>query len=806
MKRPILIITLGFIIGNILGLYLNIAPFILLVFILITIFFKFIDYKSNNNYIRILNIFIKNNIILVFLISALVSSIYISFCNRKFEKFYKEFNNFQITATVISNNKETEYKNTYKVRPEDFVGDKDINLILRVSKSRKINLNYGDKIKVSGEYIIPEEARNYGGFNYKQYLKTQKVYGIFDADKVEILKHNNLSFIDLFSNKVKIKIIENFKKILPKETNQLFLGILIGYDDNLSEDIEESFRKSSLTHLLAVSGAHIAYIIVGVSFLLNKLKIPKRVTHIITIMFLMFFMYITDFSSSVVRASVMGIILLIALILFRKNDIQTTISISVLLILIENPYKILDIGLLLSYSATIGIICFSKLNKKSKSDLNIKQKVIEYIKEIVLITVFANIFVMPIMIYNFNTISLTFVISNIIAGLLIGPITIGGFILIVFSFISVKLTYVIGIPYNLLLKLLIQSTKLTSLIPFSEILVPTPSIAIIIIYYLVLFFCILCVFIRREYQNRYIVKKISKYILNKFEFIKKNYRIIIACIIVFFVLINLILKTIPKDLEIYFIDVGQGDSTLIITPTNKKLLIDSGGSETGSFDIGKNTLLPYLLDRKIISLDYICISHFDSDHCDGFKYLLKNIKVKNIILSKQYETTDNFEEIISIANKKKINILKVEAGNVLNIDKFVRVRIFSPEKKLTDDINDNSIVMKLEYNNFSCLFTGDISKQVEQKLVKQYGNELNSTVLKVAHHGSKTSSDEKFINIVSHKISLIGVGKNNKFGHPNEEVITILENNNSRIFRTDRNGEIILKINLKRNYKDKYTY
>ena len=214
----------------------------------------------------------------------------------------------------------------------------------------------------------------------------------------------------------------------------------------------------------------------------------------------------------------------------------------------------------------------------------------------------------------------------------------------------------------------------------------------------------------------------------------------------------------------------------------------------------------YLLDRKIISLDYICISHFDSDHCDGFKYLLKNIKVKNIILSKQYETTDNFEEIISIANKKKINILKVEAGNVLNIDKFVRVRIFSPEKKLTDDINDNSIVMKLEYNNFSCLFTGDISKQVEQKLVKQYGNELNSTVLKVAHHGSKTSSDESFIKLVNPKISLIGVGKNNKFGHPNEEVITILENNNSRIFRTDRNGEIILKINLKRNYKDKYTY
>lgn len=795
MKRPILVIALGFIIGNILGLYLNIAPFILSLFILIAIFVKFMDYKSSNNYIRVINIFIKNNIILILLISALVSSIYMFFCNIKFEKFYKEFNPSEIIVTIISNNKESEYKNTYKVRVENLKGYEDINLILRVSKSKKINLNYGDKIKVSGEYIIPDEARNYGGFNYKQYLKTQKVYGIYEADKVEILKYNNLNFIELFSNKVKVKIIENFNKILPEDTSQLFLGILIGYDDNLSEDIEESFRKSSLTHLLAVSGSHIAYIIVGLSFLLKKLKIPKRLTQIITIVFLIFFMYITDFSSSVVRASEMGIILLMSMIFLRKNDIQTTISISILLILIENPYKILDIGLLLSYFATIGIICFSKLNKKSKRELTLKERLIESIKEMVLITVFANIFVIPIMIYNFNTISLTFVISNVIAGIIIGPITIGGFILIIISFISIKFTYVISILYNLLLDLLIQSTNLTSLIPLSEILVPTPSIVIIIIYYIILFFYMLYIFLKKEYYNRYIMKKISKCILGTSKYIKKNYKIIIAYIIICFILITLALKIIPKDLEIYFIDVGQGDSTLIITPTNKKILIDSGGSETGNFDVGKNTLVPYLLDRKIISLDYICISHFDSDHCDGFKYLLKNIKVKNIILSKQYETTNNFKEIINIANKKKINVIKVEAGNILNIDKFVKFKIFSPGKALTNDINDNSIVMKLEYNNFSCLFTGDISKQIEKKLVKQYGNELKSTILKVAHHGSKTSSDEDFINQVSPKISLIGVGKNNKFGHPNEEVLKTLKDINSKVFRTDEKGEITLKVN-----------
>ena len=163
--------------------------------------------------------------------------------------------------------------------------------------------------------------------------------------------------------------------------------------------------------------------------------------------------------------------------------------------------------------------------------------------------------------------------------------------------------------------------------------------------------------------------------------------------------------------------------------------------------------------------------------------------------------TDNFEEIMSIANKKKINILKVEAGDILNIDKLVRLKIFSPGKVLTNDINDNSIVMKLEYNKFSCLFTGDISKKIEQDLVIKYGNELESTILKLAHHGSKTSSDESFIKQVSPKISLIGIGKNNKFGHPNEDVLKVLENMNSRIFRTDIQGEIIIKVSENGNVK-----
>lgn len=733
MKRPILIITIGFITGIIWGLYFNIVPFILLVVIGMFLIIEIASINNKKHFIKIIKIFIKNNVILLFFISVFVANKYLINYNKRYEAVYEKFSKQEIIGTIISNRKETEYKNIYIIKLDEY---KDINFLLKVSK--KINMEYGDKVKIHGEYILPEESRNYDGFNYREYLKTQKVYGIFEANNIKILEHNSLSKIELFSNYIKQRIITNINKILPEDTRQLFLGILLGYNDNLSEDIQESFRKSSLSHLLAVSGAHITYIILGLSYLLRKLSITKNTRNLLTTLFLIFFMYITGFTSSVVRASIMGIILLFSIVFHRKNDIKTSLSLSILLILINNPYKILDVGLLLSYFATIGIICFSKLISKSKkSESNMYIKVINYLKEMILITIFANIFVIPIIIYNFNTVSLTFILSNLIAGILIGPITIGGLILIFISFINIKFAYVLALPYNLLLELLMQSARLTSLIPLSEIFVSTPNSILIIIYYLILFLYISYKILNKKYSNRYLVKKISKYMQAFFKYLRKRLKSTLIYVSVCIILISLISRMIPKNLKIYFIDVGQGDSTLIVTPSNKKVLIDSGGSDTGKFDVGKSVLVPYLLDRKITVLDYICISHFDSDHCKGFIYLLNNIKVKNIILSKQYEITQNFEEIISIANKKKIKILRVEAGDDLKIDKYIKIRILSPGKELTKDINDNSIVMKLEYNDFTCLFTGDISKNIEKHLLNVYGKNVKSDVLKVAHHRFK---------------------------------------------------------------------
>lgn len=616
MKRPIYIITLGFITGIIWGLYFNIVSYVFFAVIILLIALKIIDNKFNYKISRIIKIIFKKSTIITFSVSILVAFIYVLIINNTYNNVYSKLKNKEFVATIISDKKESEYSTTYLIKVEELKA----KFLIRIPKQYNKNLKYGDKIKFSGEYIMPETARNYKGFNYRKYLKTQGIYGILKTNKIEIIKHNNLGKISLFAYKVKHKIIDNIQKILPQDTKDLFLGILIGYDNELDESIKESFKISSLSHLLAVSGAHIACIISGFSIIFKFVKINKKLSNILIILFLIFFMYITDFTSSVVRAVIMGSLVLLQIILYKKQDIKTSMSFSILLILIFNPYKLLDMGLILSYSATIGIVIVVKIRTLYKYTSKENNKIVDYLMENILITVSANIIVIPIMMYNFNTVSLSFIVSNLIAGILMEPITLGGMLLIIMSFINLKVAYIISVPYNILLKLLIFTSDFVSKFPFSQIIVPTPNLFFIVLYYILLYIVFYYIYITQKYNNRFIIKKIIFIYTKIFNYIKKNLKVFFVLILIAIVGI-LILKTIPKNLKIYFIDVGQGDSTLILTPTNKKILIDGGGSE--SFDVGKNTIFPYLLDRKINRIDYLFVSHFDTDHCRWFKLYIR---------------------------------------------------------------------------------------------------------------------------------------------------------------------------------------
>lgn len=676
----------GYIIGIIYGLYFKIS--IAFVIALISLIYIVLISNKKSKIARYLKVMLKPSAIYIFFISIIISNYYVRYLNNKYTEFY---NNppeiIKGNAVIIKEAEEKDYSYSYIIKMKDGLY-KNKKFILNTNKKKL--LQYGDLIKIKGEYIIPSESRNYKGFNYREYLKSKKIYGsIKSSGEIKVIQSNYINQIFIKSNKARNIIIKNAESLLPGRTGALLTGILLGDKQEISDEIIENFKTSNLSHMLAVSGAHTSYIILGISYMLSKL--PKKYAGIITILVLGIFLFITNFTPSVIRACIMAGLAIGAKLLYRKSDTINNIALSAMIILISNPFSILDIGFQLSYLGTLGIVMFNKDIEKILSKIKLKGKTIQ----LLIVTFSAQILIMPIMAYRFNTISLTFFISNLFASPILGVIIILGFITIFVSLISFKLAKMLSIILDVFLKLLILIAKFVSNIPISSLIIKTPYVfSIALIYILILIFH----YLFSIYNFKGHLYKIQIEIIKKIT--TKNLIKIATKSLILVILVNAIIGIfIQKNMKIYFIDVGQGDSCLIVTPSNKKILIDGG---EGKVDI----LFPYLLDRRIRTLDYIVISHFDSDHCNGLIKVIEKLKVKNIIISEQAYLSEEYINIANVINKKKIKAIKVKQGDKLRIDKDVNMDILYPTEKLEyTDLNNNSMVAKISYNQFSIMFT-----------------------------------------------------------------------------------------------------
>ncbi len=706
----------------------------------------------------------------------------------RYSNIYEE-KEYTVIGKIVSNKQEKEYKNCYKIKVlkvQDL--NKNVkNTYLNLFVDKKINLEYGDIIKCKGDLEKGKEARNYRGFDYNTYLKTQKIYGIFNSIKVEKISKD----IDIFSiaNNISNRVEEKIDLLLNETEANLCKGLILGKTQEIEESIKENFRIVNISHILAISGLHVTYIVMLITIISQRI-IGKKYGTVFVIVVLIFYMFLVGFTPSIVRACIMGILVNLAFLVHRKNNFWNSLALSLLLILINNPYSILNIGLQLSYLATIGIVSFSrKIRKKIdnlkllKNNLVIRknnkiQTLVNKIKDNLSVMFSAQILILPIMIYNFNIIGTYFIISNLLVSVIIGTTIFLSILLVTSSFIFFPISKIFSHILTILLQLLIIISNISKL-PFSKIYIPTPSIVSIILYYVT-------IYILNFLDNVYSKESDSYYRIRNliaiFKYrIRKNRLRVKKVIITTFVLM-IIINIIPKNLKVHFIDVGQGDSTFIVTPHNKTILIDGGGSLNKNFDVGEKTLVPYILDRGYTKIDYIFVSHFDFDHVGGILSILEELKVGKIIIGKQFENSENYEKMIKIARKKKVEIIQVDKENDIVIDE-VKFNIIWPDKEniiKENSLNNNSLVMKMIYKNFSMLFTGDIEEIAERNILDIYKDNsdiLKSDVLKTAHHGSKTSSINEFLKLVKPKIALIGVGKTNTFGHPNTEVLERLERN-----------------------------
>lgn len=528
------------------------------------------------------------------------------------------------------------------------------------------------------------------------------------------------------------------KNTLYQKINKLkssnYIKTLLFCDNTLSKEIKESYRINGISHLFSVSGMHINFFVSIIYLYLNKITYNKRIKYLITNIFIITYLILFP-SSSLLRSAVMSILYSINYLLklkIKKIDILLlTLGVSLLI----NPFIIYDLGYIYSYTITFFLVLSSStLKKKNK------------INKIIYISFLSFLVSIPITIYNSFEINIISILLNIILvpiiSIIILPLTI--------------LTYIFPI-LDSILYLFANTLETISLfiskINITKIIFPKPSLLIIVLYYIIFLL---------SYQNK-----------------KYFYLNIILLIIIY------ISPYLNSNFEVVMFEVGEADCHLIKYPYNKNtILIDTGKNE---YKI-KNEVIPYLKSIGIKKIDYLIITHGDEDHIGGSITLINNFQVKNVILNKG-TFTDLEKELIKNLNKKKIpyqiNINKINLSNhtiyLLNNTKY-------------NNENDNSIITYFTYQKYKFLYMGDASITTEDNLLENY-NLNNISILKVGHHGSNTSSSKDFISQINPSISLISVGKNNIYHHPNKEVINNLSK--SRIYRTDINNMVKLTINSK---------
>lgn len=598
----------------------------------------------------------------------------------------------------------------------------------------KEKVNIGSSVIVKGKLVSPKNNTVPYLFNYKKYLYNKRVYYTLKIDNIKILKENSNPFIKL-KNRV-IKHVNSYK-----DSTYLYAFIL-GKTELISDEVLTSYRENGISHLFALSGLHVSIFSSILLFILKKLRFKEILNYVLIFIFLLLFSFITGFSPSILRATLLFFLLGINKVFYLNIRTLDILYLVFIILVIINPFIIYNLSFILSFTAAFFLIFSSDLLKGKNYFVSLFK--------VSLLSYFASL---PLSIYYFGYTNLLGTILNLVFVPLVSFVV---FPLTLLTFIISKFYSILNITTNLLESLSLLFNKFKIIIYF-------PRINLIFVF---IYLSILMLYIKFK-------KKICLYL--------------IIVLLIFFK----IRPYIDNNTYIYYLDVGQGDSILVVTPhLNKTILIDTGGivsfNENYKSNIVKNKTIPFFRRIGINRVDYLFLTHGDYDHAGEASELLSNFCVKKVFINK-----GNINNI-----EKKIN-----NKEVLTLKNFVidNIKVNSLNNNVFNNENDDSTILLFNIYDYKFLFMGDASIKTEEYLLNNYILP-NVDILKVGHHGSYTSTSTDFINVIKPKYSVISVGENNMYKHPNKSVLDILDN--TKLFRTDVDGTIEVKIS-KKGYKIK---
>ncbi|MBU0687197.1 MAG: DNA internalization-related competence protein ComEC/Rec2 [Candidatus Margulisbacteria bacterium] len=636
---------------------------------------------------------------------------------------------------------------------------------IQISCKGELNgVGLGDLVKVRGVVVDFEEKTNPIGFSLEEYNFSQGIYKkIFIQPKeIELLKRGKPPFFENLIFSLQQQIKHKIERFLPGYRDLLGSMLLGSRVAGLDREIKDRYKRAGVAHLLVASGMHLGIIVGAFAALLASFKVSSKTSFwVLTFLNGLYFL-LAGAGTSIARASVMLQLALFSKFLDRDRDFFVSICLAAFLVLLRSPLDLFSAAFQLSFGATVGVVCVTPiLSEKVFQNVPMPKWLIMLFS----IALAPLLLTYPICAYNFNQISLVAFVTNLVVLPLVGGLVIFSAAALIVSFVFLPLSKLLGLGVYFGIFLMDYFVGFMSKISFAVINIAQLNLLVILLLYGAMYFMVK-VLLKRGRKAAFLIGT--------------------ALLVLFFVVSGF---TGQKQLEILVLDVGQGDAILINTPNNKNILIDAG-----DLGFGKQVVMPVLKKRGVNKLELMILTHPHMDHMGGMPEVLEGIKVGAFYDPGVDHTADAYRKALKLIKNKNIYYEVVKCGNHFmcgDVDFY----ILGPPPGLIHSesyLNDNSVIVRVVYKDFSMLLTGDAEYAAESALLDF---NIKSDVLKAGHHGSATASTWEFLEAVRPAAAIISCGKRNKFRHPHKAALENLEKIGAKIYRTDLQGAIIIKTN-----------
>jgi len=646
---------------------------------------------------------------------------------------------------------------------------------------------YGDEVRGTFRIRHPRRFENPGTFDYPAYLATQGVFlEGWTREPVEVVRASRGSPPFAFVFWLRAMLLQRFDAAMPPFEAGLLKATVLGDRSGLTPEMNQAFLDSGTYHILAISGLNVSILAGALFGLFRLLRASPQIAAFASALLVTLYAALAGGSASVIRAAVMADTYLLAVILDRGGELLNTLALSALVLLWWNPRFLFDVGFQLTYLATLGIVL---VLPRCEGVLTQVPWPIRWMLESIVITLAATAMTLPVLASTFNRMAPVGILANLpivpLSGLITGLGTAASAIL---------LATPDGFPWlnavnGWLVDLLLWMAQWFAAWPGSALRVYAPTPGMLIAYYGI----VTAWFVGTSRGDNVAGRR-------------RWWRwLALACILL--LLIQVVLRLDPPGksprVQMTLLDVGQGEAIFLALPGKRRMLVDAGGLPGGRFDIGAQVVTPFLLHEWVGHLDVIVLTHPDEDHIGGVPAILRDFKVGEVWSGDAASSSTTFLWIQEYLRLRRVPLRIVSSRSPAVRWGGATVQILNPSPPTRESmrdgrvqrptVDDASVVLKISLADEAVLLTGDIEKKAEEVLLRR-PEALRARVLKVPHHGSRSSSGGDFVAAVRPEVALISVGYQNRFHHPHAEIVERYQEGGARVLRTDLDGAITVEL------------